>query len=331
MKKFLVFSLLLFFLTACSTSNDTQSETTHDPSESSSSKWSDGEYAISVDDAGETHSEFRATLFYRSFEEILPEVTDIVIGTFNEYTTEGMIRKYDFSVERNIRGLGSEQSIIVDSLPAHCTVLDKGIEFSTYECQYQIDGHYLLLLKRSKTAYDEVDSFSFAEDSLIIRLSSSERVTSDSSLYGEALKDHIQTDALRFALQGTTFVEQLLLLVKENPFFYGENYEGTSDMKSVFHHSDFVFEVTVNSVYMETFDGAAITYTCTLDRIYKGNTEHTEILVKFPHSNDIVGETFIVAVNPTEEGSSFYVMSSPYSIFEASEREAILALMSVDN
>ncbi len=130
-------------------------------------------------------------------------------------------------------------------------------------------------------------------------------------------------------MQNGTFSEELLSLVEENPLYHGESYEGTSDMSSVLLHSDFVFEITVDWVFMETFDKTAITYSCTIDRTHKGETAYTEILVKFPHNNDIVGERFIVAVNAIDQGNGF-IMSSPYSIFDVSERDTIIALINTE-
>ncbi|MBR2908094.1 MAG: hypothetical protein IKJ04_08655 [Clostridia bacterium] len=333
----LVLILLLLSLTACNVSTvdplettDVFSETTSDPLETTDSSVTSANRGY-TGGVGSTDTVIEWSLFYRSLEGILPDVTDIVLATFEGYTAQGLTYKYKFSISESIRGLGTEREITVSSTPAYYNVLDKNTSFSTYECRYQTNAKYLLLLKRTRTTYNEEESFSFAEDSLIIRATSPKRILLDSSsLYGGPLRNHVETDALRSALQGATFMEEFLSLVKENPFYYGEGYEGTSDMESVLLHSDFVFEVTVDSVFMETFDKTAITYQCTINRTHKGEPERTDILVKFSHNNDIVGEAFIVGLNLHEAGNSFYLMSSPYSVFDISERDAIIALINAE-
>ena len=331
MKKLSIFILLLLLLTACNDSTIDPLEGTNNLFETPDSSATSADKPYTGGVVGSTETRIEKSLFYRSLEGILTEVTDIVLATFKERTVQGLTYKYEFSASENIRGLGIEGDITVVSVPGNYYVLGKGISFSTYECKYQTNAKYLLLLNRNRTTYDEAEIFSFADDSLIIPATSPRHVLFDSSfLYGEALRDHVETDTLRSALNSTAVTDELLSLVKENPLYHGESYEGTSDMESVLLHSDFVFEITVDWVFMETFDKTAITYSCTIDRTHKGETVHTEILVKFPHNNDIVGERFIVAVNANEEGSSLYLMSSPYSIFDVSERDTIIALINTE-
>ena len=97
-------------------------------------------------------------------------------------------------------------------------------------------------------------------------------------------------------------------------------------MASVIQNADFVLEVSVDALFMESFDGSRTTYTCSLVQNLKGTAASDTFTVVFPGNSDRIGKTYIVAVNELDS-PTFFVMSSKNSVFDCSDRSTVQSLI----
>ena len=320
MKRKLLSLFLIFFtilLSGCTTN----------PSESSSD--ADTTDTLSV---GSQITRTEVSLIYMPFEEFCACTTDVVEATFCNLTTADGQYVYEFAVTKNIRGLGTPTSIFIKSIPADYIVIGENIQFSTYECPYKKGESYLLLLERHRDVYSDGDWFGFVSSSLIIQTSnrSSSHTTPTFQLYGQSLFDHIQSESLIKSFQNNEYTQAILELTKNNEFYRGASYIESTDMETVIQNSDFVFEITVKSFFMD--GNGRITYDCTLDKKLKGDTEFEIIGVTFPKGTVEIGKSYIVAVTElVDSGKRNFLMSSKNSIFDCSERETIQDIIKSGN
>ncbi|PWL99693.1 MAG: hypothetical protein DBY04_01175 [Clostridiales bacterium] len=268
-----------------------------------------------------------AELQYVCFENLLGKTTDLIEGEFVSQTNINGLYYYEFNVIKNLRGNNTENTIIIQSIPADYSVINTDINFSTYDVKYKQGSSYLLLLSRHSSVYTEGDVFSFVNDSLFIPLSNSINHAvkqQEASLYGMKLTDHLSSLQAVSSLNNGEFKEFILGKIQTNPLRYESEYIDSLNINSVIERSEYVLKIKVDDLYMGSYTGDRLTYNCTVEEILKGVLNKQNIKITFPTNTVEIGNFYIVALSELEGTSqNFFIISSKNSIYDCSNIESI--------
>lgn len=218
-----VLLLIALILNSCTfpSFNEANSETSSETESKTESKTE----SDTTDDIVETEVTILAHLEYRTFEETLSGVTDVIIGEYrgvDKDRTTARNRYEDFAVVSQLKGEKTTDIISISTLPAEFTLENTGASFSLSKTQYRIGQTYLLLLKRSSSTDADKDKFVSVQDSLLIPLDLSQNIIKEECLlYGMKLSEHFSSQDTTEAWNNGTFLTYVLNYVENKTS--GEN------------------------------------------------------------------------------------------------------------
>ena len=263
-----------------------------------------------------------------SFEEALPQVTDVIIGRFKKMRTQndnsalGKTYFYEFVVEQNLRGNGTDSTTIV-------VVSDPSFVFPSF---FE-DQKYLLLLRRhGKSVTNDEEVLFFASNFYIPLYDNVTPIYGWAKWKDKDLKDSIKDQTVKNAFNNGTFIDYIVEQVKDNPLIIEHPYIESTDINDIINGSD-VLKVHINNLSVTSYDGTRETFSCNLLEALKGKQyTSSQISIAFEAGDVKVGQDYIVAVEAAENaGDSFFVVSSKNSVFELSEENNIKAIINNDN
>lgn len=262
----------------------------------------------------------------RSLEEVCASATDVLEAVFVGQIKVGeSYTVYQFNVTKNIRGSGTEEKINVHPILIDYYVAETDIDYSTNDCQYEEGKTYLLLLTRTKSEAESETFFFFSEGSLVIPIDSSESVLHHSHMYGENLQSYIESESLLRAFEDGTYRERILELTKNNPMFSKQLYTDDATMETVIDQANYVFDVSLRRAII--FSDTIIVYVAVLNDTYKGEISSETVLLAFPYYDvENVMENGIITATMVDSPSNMFLVYDN-SIFDVSERDAIIALI----
>ncbi len=274
-----------------------------------------------------------AEIQYSYFEDLLEKTTDLIEGVFVSKTETKGVYYYEFTVIKNLRENDTEETIKVQLMPADYSIVNNDIQFSTYDVKYEPGKTYLLLLSRHSSVYTEGDVFSFVSDSLIIPLNKLTNTVSKQEilLYGTKLTEHLHSQGTISALNQGNFEGFILDKIRNNPLCDENSYIISTDVNHVIELSDYVLKVKIDNLYMESYTGDRITYTCTVEEVLKGTINKQSIKITFPINKVEIGNSYVVALSELEGTScEFFVMSSKNSVYDCSYIESIRRIININ-
>lgn len=291
----------------------------------------EGELGTKVEVESKPNIRNSAEMQYLYFEDLLGDVTDLIEGNFVSLTEEGGVYYYEFNDVKNLRGKGTDSTIIVQSVPADYSIIGTDIQFSTYDINYESGRSYLLLLSRHSSVYTEGDVFSFVNDSLIIpldTLSSSFLTSEEMSLYGETLSNHLKNHDTNLAVEQGNMKEFVLEKIQDNPLSNENDYIISTNVSDILAMSEYVLVVKIDELFMESYTKDRITYCCSVEEVIKGLLNKQDIKITFPIDEVEIGSSYIVAVNELQgTGANYFVMSSKNSIYDLNQYESIINIV----
>ncbi len=272
-----------------------------------------------------------AEVQYVSFEQLLTDTTDLIEAEFVSWSESNGLYFYNFSVISSFRGNNMNKTITVQSMPADYSIVNSEQTYSTYDVQFKEGTAYLLLLSRHSSVFNDDEVFSFVNDSLIIPVNTFSNPSSEkqvSTLYGTKLTDHLNSQEVVYSMKYEDFTEYIVENIKNNPFCNEEEYIKSTSMNDVIELSEYVVQITVDSVYMESYTGDRITYSCSVEEIIKGNLNIDVIKITFPIDAVEIEGTYIVALSELEgTAQKFFVISSKNSVFDCSDKDIIMEIV----
>ncbi len=273
---------------------------------------------------------YSACYDYYTFYEIIQYATDVIRAKFVGVTFEqdGCIH-YEFEVVESYRGLGLEETIIVDELAIDGCVIVSGLSFSTYDIRYKVGNDYLLFLTRRVDDFSGEYSLNTVSDILVVAVNENGKAclsSGESMYYGEDLSMHIGSDEIAKAFENESLEEYVVDLIKDNPMFEGREYIDSEDVSEILKASDFVIEIEIIEEHpIKNETGLRDNFICELVAIYKGEREKTDLTVIFPAGTVEIGKRYIVAARRVSD--TMVILTNKHSVYTIEQREEICSML----
>ena len=273
-----------------------------------------------------------ASIQYATFEEMV-QCTDVIVkAKYLKCEFERLHNIYYFSVTKIYHGEIYQKRIRVKEMRLHACVVDvHDASFSTGDVKYKKNQEYYLFLNDISNAYSEMDTYILPADGGIYPVSK----PTESTMYGDPLLKHSKlSDEASLEL----LEDYIVSLVNTVSFreSIGLKFIHETDLKTVLHKSNYVFELTVvEDSGQKTLSGKndRIYYNCVVEDVLLGpvSKRGDSIVVTFPPNKVKPGDRIVVAlfkVDERLEDYHHYYCSSRNSIIPKNQKEAISKIIS---
>ena len=259
----------------------------------------------------------RPSFDYLTFEEALLEfATDVVIAQYVGHRPFGTnLTEFEFAVSERVLGEAAERIYVY---------ADTGDLTFNFETNYMIP----LMEVGQPHANTHDDAYTFIRN-IVIDLDDASR----SVMYGEPLSRHSEgLDFSRRQLSRTEIVSFVGELTRNNS--PGRGFIRSEAIEDIVKESPYIVIVEVNeplrlSHEQSTTDWMTTDlYYVTATRVLKGNfSVNYEFVVIFLADTVKSGERHIIAIEPIEEGSSWYRFTSRNSLFKIGQLDEIVSIL----
>ena len=273
---------------------------------------------------------YSASYDYLTFYEIIQYATDVIRAKFVGVTFEqdGDIH-YEFEVVESYRGLGLEETFVVDEMAIDGCVIGSGLSFSTYNVRYKAGNDYLLFLTRRVNDFSGEHSLNTVSDILVVAVNENGKAclsSGESMYYGQDLSMHLGSDEIAKAFENENLEQYVVDLIKDNPMFKGREYIASEDMSEILKASDYVIEIEVIEEHpIKYYDGSRDNFICELIATYKGELEKMDLTVIFPAGMVEIGKRYIVAARGVDD--TLVISTNMHSVYTIDQREEICSML----
>ena len=273
---------------------------------------------------------------YIKFEEAILEFsTDIVVAQYIGQKPFGKKAiEFEFAVKERILGDAPDR-ILVYAEPVSDADIDvvgseREINYRKGHLSFDTGTEYMLVLGKSSSPYLKTpdDAYSFIRD-IVVDLND----PSKSTMYSGSMSQH--SKVLEFSKSSTR--EEIVSYVEEVVRGYDPprmDYIKSDKIEDAINGSSNIWVIEISNPLRlsdevpETDWMDTDIYYCTVVEILKGGIKaEDEIAVIFFADTVKTGETYVVAVEPLEEGGSWYRFASKNSLFQKDQYDEIKSIM----
>ncbi|MCL1904215.1 MAG: hypothetical protein FWF94_07345 [Oscillospiraceae bacterium] len=280
---------------------------------------------------------FRSVTFeYHTFEEALTDfATDVVKVHYiaqKPFGEQQSLTEYEFTVLDRVLGNAADTIFVYtegeENIDATFIGTDKDISYTPGDLEFNTESTYLIILQKilSPLASTQDDGYTFLDD-IVIDLEK----PSNSRMYSEALDNH--SDDFRFNDHPSE--DEIIGYIKEltnqkqEPIY--NHFPENETTENILKGSPYVLSVEVGELFTapRTDWMSTDVHHVTVTKVFKGDIlSGHECLITFTANSVKVGEQYIVAVEPIEEGyDDWFRLTSVNSLFDVELQGEILKVL----
>ena len=272
-------------------------------------------------------NQFQAVSVCLPLESLLDSVTDVVkaeVLNKNELPDE---IQYGLKIKERYWGedRGDTIRFSVGTYQLSMTVDGEKKSYSPSDMNYEVGKEYIFVLKYVVGVYEEALSYCSPGGNIFLPVED----ISNSTMYGEALKNHSQLSKYNNLGQLISYITEYLQARPEQPTFVGNPYIQSTDLATILKESPYVLRVELVKDMTESYNPTDI-FSCKVKEVLKGDAEVTpEVTVYFFKNTVKVGDEYIIALEPGyPDATDLFRFSSKNSLFTVDQQAEILQHLS---
>jgi len=330
MKKIVLVAMMLLILTACN--NPTTSTSTDHPKQEDTDVGLSNSSVEPIDIEDSVHYEYD----YFTFEEaVIKYSTDVVIAQYiNQKPFGKKLIEFEFSVQERIMGDAPERIFVYAEPSGDADIdvvgIERTVDYRKGYLTFDTETDYMLVLTKTGSPYSRTheDGYLFIRD-IVVNLIDPPK----STMYSEPLLQH--TKDMDFSKNATR--QEMVSYVGEIVKGYDpprRDYIKSEETKDIVSGSSNIWVIEISNPLRlsdevpETDWMDTDIYYCTVVEVLKGGIKAgEEVAVIFFADTVKSGETFVIAAEPLEEGSSWYQFTSKNSLFQKDQYDEIKSII----